>query len=143
MQIDVGFDIRNRGKGVAVFDHVSIRMILIEEPLSFRRPYKFIKAGFAQQFMRARIIGSAESASCNSTGLRLSKDQWDRVKAMRLGIIVRVTVFFEDVFKRKFWSKFTFEFNPPTPASEYLGVSIPALGGFLMSSPRPRQTRFK
>ncbi len=141
------FDMVNSGKGVAVFDRVHARLILVIDPIG-KRPFKFIKLAnlFDLGALYTRTIAAnGGKATYESFPVALSEQQWTQLKDLRLGLVVRGIVLYRDVFDipdRKFWTKFAFEYRAPSdPKPQFGRLTVPK--GFLIPSMRARDHRYK
>ena len=107
------FDLRNRGKGVAVIRNVRIRMLVgrgLEE-----NGARLWTAGRCDAQYGLTVLGLGDTAHAFSSGLQLTLDLLANVKAREASLRFVVLVSYEDVYKRRYSTTFPFEYRAPVP----------------------------
>lgn len=109
------FELRNRGKGVAVIRNVHIRMLIgkgLEE-----NGARLWTAGRCDGHIRlgVKVLGLGETAHVSSSGLQLNLDQLGIIKAWGASLQFVVLVSYDDVYRRHYSTTFPFEYRPPVP----------------------------
>jgi hypothetical protein len=139
--IKVQCEIANRGNGIAIFEKLDLRCVLAEGPMIAETKPKIRKGGRTYNFFRERIIAPNTRPKCECFGYAVDEDTWDAIMRLRLGAIIVGTIWYRDIYKRgPYWTKFSFDYNPPIKHPSENPVIT--LGGFLMPSYSPRHNRY-
>jgi hypothetical protein len=125
--VRLDFNLRNRGKGVAVLRSVRIRM-LIGRGLMTNEEASLRTIGRCDASIRKGIsvIGNNESAECFAIGLSLPLDTLGAVTEWTSSLRFAMLVSYSDVYGRRFSAPFPFEYRGPVP--NVIGsVSLPPM----------------
>jgi hypothetical protein len=108
------FDLRNRGKGVAVIRNVYIRM-LVGKGLDKETNVRLWTAGRCDGEIGygVKVLGLGDTARAFSSGLQLNLDLLGSIKAWGASLGFVVLVSYEDVYKRRYSTTFPFEYRAP------------------------------
>jgi hypothetical protein len=136
--ISLTFELRNRGKGVAVVKTVLARMLLgaglfENENLALRtigRSDGIVRGGIS-------VIGSGESAECSVIGLSLPLDMVAQIIDLKISLYFAIVVRYGDVYGRNFTPGFRFEYRAPAPIPN----SSATLGPYLLRARKIRRHR--
>ncbi|MBI4258399.1 MAG: hypothetical protein HY619_05545 [Thaumarchaeota archaeon] len=148
MDIRISFQLRNRGKGVAVIDGVRLRGRispgLLTVILSNRIFTTNVSIESVQLPIQQEIIGPGESSPYSGTFL-LPVEAWEKILSQENQIFILGVVRYKDVFGRQFYETFRFGYQPPVEGPPIPGgqdFAMASLPGFLYTS-RKKRKRYK
>jgi hypothetical protein len=141
MAVTVSFALHNRGKGIALVNSLAVRLILATSLLSKerQRPRRVQKSRSGE--LDIRVIGPDKWHRHETFGLTVCLVDWQEIQVRSLRLLILGIVHYQDVFRRRFWTRFCFEYRPQTtfPAQIMAGLAPSAspitLPGFLIIGP--------
>jgi hypothetical protein len=138
-ELQLFFDLRNRGKGVAVIRNVHIRMLIGRGLEENGAPLWTAGRCDGDIQMGVKVLGLGETARVSSSGLRLNLDQLGIIKALEASLRFVVLVSYEDVYKRRYTTTFPFEYRAPVTR---FGTGELLMGPYLLPALKVRRRRY-
>jgi hypothetical protein len=137
VDITVALSLNNQGKGVAVVNSLKVSLIIATSKLLENRtkPVPLYKRR-SEQF-EYRIISTEQVRQHRAFCTRVSAKIWEDVKRSRLRLLISGVFRYQDVFGRHFWTRYCFEYRPPTGPQTIgsTGLTLPGTPGYLIVGP--------